>query len=310
MTRERKTHLCILALVPLVVFGVVRCADSPAAPDRQAAAKSVLPQVAARLARLHAKYDSAGPIHNAALAYVLADLQRIPKNRRSRNNICETARRSFAEFHRNRFGSELPAGSEAEMVKSCLSAGGPAAPLASLSFGGQPPHFDISQTAVDYMDQVAEAVDISASPADLDAHVSEIEAGAAANLSEEEAAAVVTVGAVTTSSAQYWAENLTAWLPFASSSDTTVAEYSRLTLSNGSRSVGDPASLKPRHSAFTDAWDSIWPQVAAAGKRAIRSDARAAAKTVVVLAVGGVAIGWEVVVTGAATGSILALLMI
>jgi len=250
-----------------------------------------------------------GIVHNEALAYVLADLQRIPKQSRSRQRVCETAQQSFAEFHRRRFGSELPAGSEADIVKPCLSARGPAASLASLSFGGKPPRFDISQPAIDYMDQVANAVDLSESRADLESRVSEIEAVAAANLGEEDAAAVITVGSVTDSSARYWSDNLMAWLPFTSTADTTVNVYSRLAPSTASHSIGNPSALRPRNSSVTELWDYLWPQVATAGRLAIRSDARAAAKTLIILSVQGAVIGWEAVLAGAATGSILALLM-
>lgn len=300
MTRQRRNHLLILALVPAVVFGTIRCADSPAAPS----AAAVRPDVALKLARLHARYDSTGVIHNALLAHVLPDLQRIPESGRTRAVVCETARRSAADFYRTRLGRGVPASTESEFMNSCLGKGTSPAILGILMMPGSQPRLEISEAAASYMDQAASAVDASSSPADLQSRISVIEANAAANLSEDEAAAVVTVGSVATSSAEYWSSNLSAWVYVGNTPD-----YSRLA-PLASRSIEAPrlGGTAAADKTIPDLWDELWPNLVSVGKTAVKADAKAAAKSIIGLSISGAAIAWEVVGTAAGVGSMAAIL--
>jgi len=128
MTRQRKTHLALLALVPVVVFAAVRCADSTATapPSPQVAAGQLDPIVMARLAKLHEQHDWVGQFHNEALSFVLAKVKRIPARTRNARVTCETARKAYAEFHKSRRGGDVPPAVDADFERFC-SAGSRAA---------------------------------------------------------------------------------------------------------------------------------------------------------------------------------------
>ena len=119
MTRQRKTHILILALVPVIVFGAVRCADSTmtAPPAVQIATGQLDPAVEARLAKLHQENDWVGEFHNDALKYVFANLRRMPAKGRDRHGVCEEARKAYADFHKARRGSSVPVSVDADFEK-------------------------------------------------------------------------------------------------------------------------------------------------------------------------------------------------
>src|SRR4051812_29610479 len=96
MTRQRRTQLCFLALVPVVVFAAVRCADSSAptaSPQKASAAPTA--ELNARLAKLHEETDWIGQFHNDALRYVFENISRLPAKSRDKRTVCETARRAY-----------------------------------------------------------------------------------------------------------------------------------------------------------------------------------------------------------------------
>src|SRR5437764_15245867 len=88
MTRQKRTHLFILALVPVVVFTAVRCADSTVtAPPVATAPTALTPEIQAKVAKLHSETDWIGQFHNDALRFVFTNLQRIPLKARNPRNI-------------------------------------------------------------------------------------------------------------------------------------------------------------------------------------------------------------------------------
>jgi hypothetical protein len=304
MTRQRRTHLAVLALVPLVLFTAVRCTDTTTTEPVtvQAAAPASAAGVAAALAKLHAQNDWVGQFHNDALGYVVKSLDRIPAKSRDRRNVCETARKAYREFHRTRRGSEVPKSADDAFEQFC--AGGESrtvTPAFALGFLDNARRGDLSVAAQSYMDQFLGAIDASVSYDDLNARINSIDAAAAGNLSADEAAAVVTVGNIALSSADYWANNITAWDPYAG---TNTGFFTRVA---GSRVASSPLAFGgPSHS-----WASIWNDTKAAAKRAARGDVSAAAKALVTIGVaGGAAVpaAIDVVLAGAATGSIMAVL--
>lgn len=302
MTRQRKTHLLLLALVPVLVLGAIRCADSTTAPSAPTMSQAGLePPVAARLAGLHAKYDWIGQFHNDALKFVLENLQRIPEKSRSRRTICETARKAYNEFHRSRRQTETPANIDADFRSFCAASGFNAS-VASTTIGlpDLPRATELSSTAQAYLDQIGGAVDAASSNPDLTARINSIEASAAANLSEDEAGAVVIVGSVTESSAQYWEANLSAWLPFTS----TGPDYSRI---SSSETGSGALSLSP--SGSTPRFD-FWSDLLAIGKRAVRGDVRGAITMVLRVGILGLPFIYEEILAGAAVGSITSVLQI
>ena len=299
MTRQRKTHLLFLALVPAVVFGALRCTDSPSAPRAPSSQAVALEPVTARLAKLHAQYDWIGEFHNDALKYVLANLQRLPAKSLNRRAICETALTAYKEFHRSRRHVEMPAQVAAAAENNCSSSGlGRSVGAFSLEIPVGPKKDELSAEAQSYLDQIVSAIDASDSTADLNASVANIEANAAASLSNAEAGAVVIVGAVTESSAQYWEANFSDWLPYMS----TVTPYSLIAgtrlSSDGTNQIGPTGT--PRF--------DFWSDFKAAGKRALGGDARGAIRAVISAGIAGIAFEYDVILAGAATGSIMAVL--
>jgi hypothetical protein len=300
MTRQRKTHLLFLALVPAVVFGALRCADSPSEPRAQSSQAAALePSVAATLAKLHAQYDWIGEYHNDALKYVLANLQRLPAKSLNRRAICETALAAYAEFHRSRRHVEVPAEVVAAAEQRCSSSGlGVATGAFSLEIPGGLRMDELSPEAQSYMDQIVSAIDASNSSSDLNSAVAAIEATAATTLSKAEAADVIMVGSVTESSAQYWDANLADWLPYSS----YTLEYSRA--SRSSAAGGDASTIAP---AGVPRF-SFWGDFKAAAKVAGKADGNAAIAAIVRESILSAVFSYDFVIGSAAVGSIMAVL--
>lgn len=305
MTRQRRSHLIILALVPVVVFAAVRCADSSAPlPLVQPSATATGAATRARIAKLHEETDWIGQFHNDALAYVYASTSRLPEKARGKRGVCETARRAYAEFHRARRGQAVPQSVDAEMAQFCAAGSVPASRATVI----QAPHVQarkaISPAAESLMDQLAAALDASTSYPDLSNRVNSIEAVAASTLSEEDAAGVFIVGSVTLSSATYWANNVTNWVPL-----TNTPDYSIL-LSRGR----DGNGVRPP--ALNDGFDwgdfanRVWNDTKRAAKRAGGGDVRAVAKVVVGTALAEGPWIMDVILASAAAGSIMAVLQI
>jgi hypothetical protein len=305
MTRQRKTHLAILALVPMVVFTAVRCADStgttPATADTPHAAAQA--GVAATMVKLHAANDWVGQFHNDALGYVRNALDGIPARARNRLTVCETARKAYREFHKARRGTDVPASVDGAFGQFC-SNGSRARPASSvaMSGAGNTPRTDLSYDAEQFTDQFLGAIDASVSYDDLNARINSIDAAAVASLSTDDASAVVLVGAIALSSADYWANNIQEWDPFVFD-DTGF--FSVLTTA---RIASTPAGIG---SGRADSWGSIWNDTKAAAKRAARGDISAAVKALVTMGVAGGAaapIAFDIVLSASATGSIMSVL--
>lgn len=303
MTRQRKTHLLILALVPVVVFTAVRCADSTGAPAPAPAlttGDAAIPAApSTRLAKLRQQYGGVGKDHNDALAFVLKKLQRLPAKNRSHRAICETARTAFADFHRMRFGRGVPASPNTRFTLSCEGVSPAGTRVPTVTASDNPVRADYSPAALSYFDQIAAAVDISSSLEELASLVASIEASAAASLSYEEAGTVMMVGSVAISSAEYWVQYILDWDPYLLSNTGYSIVQSVVPATSGTAGRrGD--------------WASIWASAKAAAKRAVGGDVRAAAKTLIAIGAASAAYGfpiaYDMVVTGAAIGSIDAVL--
>jgi hypothetical protein len=228
MTRNRKTQLLILALVPVMLLAAASCADAPSGPrSASPAASAVAPSVSATLARLHSENDWVGQAHNDALAYVLLALKHLPA-KADRHVVCETAVAAYREFHRARFHSAVPQEVDAAAEASCASSKGFV--LSREAFSLVPngvSRDELSAAAQDYFDQMGAAIDAANSDADLLSAVNNIEYAATANLSYDEAAGLVMAGAVTLSSAAYWEANYVDWLPYTTPFSITTASPRR-----------------------------------------------------------------------------------
>lgn len=302
MTRQRRTHVFILALVPVVVFGAVRCVDRTAtAPIQQISAGHLEPSVEARLAKLQQEFGKAGKDHNDALAFVLQNLQRLPEKNRSRQAICETARKAFADFIQLRFGKNPAQSDEADFSRVCHGTS-PQTRSAAIVFSGPgSARSDLSPLAQSYLDQIDGAIDASSSVEDLGGQIASIEADAAASLSYEEAGAVVMAGSVANSSASYWVQNIPAWGPYY----LNTPDYSVLFSLSRTRDEATNGLVAPKSD-----WAAIWRDTKAAAKRAAGGDYHAAVRVIVVAGVSGAVIGYDAVVGAAAAGSIMAVLQI
>lgn len=315
MTRQNRSHLLIIALVPVVVFAAVRCADSsvPSAPAAAPTASAATAPLAARLTKLHEETDWIGKFHNDALRYVFTSLSRIPVKARSKRNICETARRAYAEFHLSRRGTPVPASVDAQIEGVCV--GGASASVRSASVGttAGTRRRDISPAAQTLMDQMADAIDGSTSFDDLNSRVSSIESEAASTLSYDEAADVFTLGSVALNSATYWANNVTEWVPFTNTADYSVLMSTRISspraglspaFNNGDDSGGSSSF------SWGDFANQVWNDTKAAAKRAAFGDVKAGGKAIMSAALIEAPVVVDIVLSSAAVGSISAVLML
>jgi hypothetical protein len=183
MTRNRKTQLVALALVPVMLLAVASCADAPSAPQPSSTVASAQgPSVSATLAKLHAENDWVGQAHNDALAYVLAALKRLPAGADHRA-VCETAVAAYREFHRARFHALVPREVDNAAEASCAASKGFAlAGAAFLLVPNAARRTELSPEGQDYLNQMDAAIDAANSDADLATAISNIEYLAAANL--------------------------------------------------------------------------------------------------------------------------------
>jgi hypothetical protein len=290
MTRNRKTQVILLALVPLMLLAAASCADAPSAPQpRSTAASANGPSVTATLAKLHTENDWIGQAHNDALAYVLAALKRLPA-KADHHAVCETAIAAYREFHRTRFHAAVPREVDNAAEASCSASKGFA--LAGAAFSLVPNgvrRTELSPEGQDYLNQMDAAIDAANSDADLTTAVSNIEYQAAANLSYDEAAGIVMAGEVTLSSASYWEGSYTDWLPYVG----TLLDYNRVSAS----------AIAPGGPRF-----DFWGDFKSAGRRAIKGDFQAAVAAVVREWFLSATIGFDFVVGSAAVGSVMAVL--
>lgn len=308
MTRQRRSHLLILALVPAVVFVAVRCADSSATAPADVAQKApptLPPNVAARLVKLHEERDWIGQFHNDALAYVFAKLHRIPAKGKNQRSVCEAARAAYAEFHKNRRGKDVPAAVDAEFESFCTGGSSSSSFARIVSAPTRPAADELSATAQAFIGQIYPAIDASTSFPDLASRINSIEADAVGSLSYDEAGAVVTAGEVALSSATYWAYNLPSWIPFTNSADYTVLLASR------SIAISQDG-ISPLNNAGEFDWGGfaqrVWSDAKAAAKRAAGGDVRAAAKVLIGASLMQGPIIYDIVIGSAAAGSIMAVL--
>lgn len=303
MTRQKKIQLLILACAPAVF--AVGCSDAtPTAPVAAATTATPSPStIRAKLDKMHKDTDWIGAFHNDALRYVLADIKRLPLTSRNALSVCEAARRSYAEFHRTRRGSAVPASVDADFENFCSRSRKPTiAPsvLANPRRGPNAAQYAVTDSA--YMDQVYNAIDASTSLADLNARVSAIESSAANSLSYDAAQGVVIVGNVALSSANYWADNVNDWTDFTSSYLYSMQPSATKLFATTLRST---VSGRGRVNAPSFNW---WDDAKAAARRAASGDAKAAGRAVLAAGLAGLPIVYDVVIGAAATGSIIAVL--
>ena len=312
MTRQKRSHLLILALVPAVVFAAVRCADN-AAPSAVAPAAPIAatPATAARMAKLHEATDWIGKYHNEALAYVYTALSHLPIKARDKHTVCETARRAYAEFHLSRRGAAVPASVDAQLEGYCSGGSAASVRAALVSAPKTPLRAETSLEAQAMMDDLSTAVDASTSFEDLDSRVSSIENEAAATLSYDDASQVFMVASITRSSATYWANNLTDWVPFTSTADYNALLTTRIIPAGGGVS---PAFNNGDDSGGGFSWsdfaNKVWNDTKAAAKRAAKGDVKAAVKSVLGSGLADAPVIYDIVIASAAAGSIGAVLQI
>lgn len=299
MTRLTRTRLLILALLPAAAIGAISCSDSPSAPQATGAMKNADPEVALRLARLHAANDWVGDYHNRALQYVFEVLKAQPVGKRDGRTVCETAIAAYRQFHRANRHSEVPSDVEAAAEAGCRSGTGFSFNnLAfSISTPAAPSRDAVSVAAQSYLDQIVTAVNSSDTESDLAATVSSIETNAARSLSESEAGAVVIVGSVAQSSMQYWDANLQYWDPYL----TAPLDQSRIARSS---ETADGGLIAPAHSPRF----GFWSDFKSAAKVAAIGDVKGAIGAVVRAGILGIGFEYEVIIGGAAVASILAVL--
>ncbi len=295
MVQFRSTRILLLAAIPAIAFVALRCADAPNGPQPPAvvAAPAIPTATDARLAALHDKYDWFGKYHNDALAFVLARLQKLPAKGRNIRETCEAARLAYNEFHRARFGKEVPPGADAAAAQDCAGKKHPRPSL--LPEDGSVRADVMSSGGEALINQIVDAVDASYNPAQLDATVAQIEQNALQSLSEDEAGAVVALGSIALSSVDYWQTNYAAWDEYAAGTMYSIAAGSALT---GRATALPQGGIASPRLAF---YETV--------KRAARGDAVAGAKAIFFSWAVGPFV-YNAILAAAAWGSIAAVLQV
>jgi hypothetical protein len=164
---------------------------------------------------LQDKYGWTGRYHTEALAHVYSTLSR-GKSVSSRSEKCRTAVSALKEFNKSFSKDGKSKGIPDDFLSDGLCNGTGLPPVS------QPPanlttSSTLSPKAVAMLQQIQNLFDSGASASAIVSSINAIENAAGGTLSAAEAGAVVSLGAVAISSAQYWDANLANWRSVTSS---------------------------------------------------------------------------------------------
>lgn len=202
----------LLALSASTAFTVVACspdATTPVSTDEPT--QVTLDQ---KVDDLRLRYGWVGDYHTDGLAYIYNALAK-NGSKQKKDQQCAVAAKALKEFHKIARKGEVPFGIVDPSIASETCPADASSPRISKAVIAGSPRLsmnELSPLAVYYMDEVANAINSATSRSAFISALHTIQYAAAVNLSLEEAGAVVAMASIAISSADYWEENLDAWL--------------------------------------------------------------------------------------------------
>lgn len=193
----------------------VSCSKDSTSPGSAAVVREDPRLSQQKMQDLQNNYGWTGRYHTDALAHVYSRLSR-GKSVSSKSEKCRTAVSALKEFNKSFSKDGKSKGIPDDFLPDnlCNGTGQPAA-------NQPPPHLAANSTlspkATAMLQQIQNLFDSGASASAIVSSVNAIENAAGGTLSATEAGAVVSLGAVAISSAQYWDANLANWRSVTSS---------------------------------------------------------------------------------------------
>jgi hypothetical protein len=259
MRMKWKYPVYFSGLVVAIAITAVSCSEGSTAPQPSAVINNDLRFTHQKLPDLQASFNWPGKYHTEALAYVYAKLSR-GNQRASKPDKCRVAVSALKEFDRS-FSKDGKTRGIADSFLSDDFCNG------NLSGVNQKVPADdarlekssgFSPQALSSFHQILNVLDSNASAAAMVAAINGIESAASRTLSAAEAGAVVSLGSVAISSAQYWDANSVKWQ----------------TMSSGGASNQLAAGFRPSAALlFAPAGSS--PRQSLSGNNILRADAAA-----------------------------------
>jgi hypothetical protein len=197
-------------LVLALVATAVSCSDESTAPQRMSAKGESVP-VQQKTQNPQDKYDWPGKYHTDALAYVYSKLARANRAS-SKPEKCRIAIGALKEFNKSfsKDGKSTGIADDFLSVDPCTQidvAGG----VPSLTPALNPAGTGLSPKAISMVQQIMSVISSNPSAGAVVSAVTGIENDARSSLSAAEAGAIISMGSVARSSAQYWSANSAKW---------------------------------------------------------------------------------------------------
>lgn len=209
----RAKTLCITALLAVSVSALTMtaCSTDTTGPAATDAARIALDR---KVQELKDRYGWVGQYHTDGLEYVYSELV-ANRGASASDEFCRIVTKAVKEFHRSARKGEIPF----DLIDPGIASGTCAEESGGGDLGrnliaGDPrvARDEIGSLAASYLDQVGHAIGSATSRDGLLSALLSIQYAAVANLSQEEAGAVVATVSIAISSMDYWEMNLDKWV--------------------------------------------------------------------------------------------------
>jgi hypothetical protein len=244
--RFKWEYTAFIGVLMAVAAAVASCSKDSTSPVASAVVREAPQPSQQKLADLQSRYGWTGKYHTDALAHVYSKLSR-GKSLSSRAERCHVALAALKEFNKTFSKDGKSKGLSDSFVSDDLCSGNGQV-AAQTQVGATS---DLSPKAQAILQRIPNLFDFGASSASIVASVNGIENSAIGTLNADEAAAVVSLGSVAISSAQYWDANLADWRGV-SSAGGPANNRAPATI-HSSVNLANPTGGTPRHAASSNA---------------------------------------------------------
>jgi hypothetical protein len=199
-----------LLTVSFTLFAIA-CSPEATAPAGVDPSRAMLDK---KVRELEERYGWVGKYHTEGLEHVFAELSRF-RGKPEKKSFCTIAAKAMKEFHRNARREEIPFHlvDQAIAGETCGEEFGESGIVKNVIVSTPRVAADeLSPLAMSYLDEIGTAIFSAESKQGLLSTLLNIQYAAVANLSFEEAGAVVATVSIAISSMEYWEMNLESWI--------------------------------------------------------------------------------------------------
>ena len=270
MRMKWKLPVYFSGLVLAIATTAVSCSKDSTAPEQSVTAVASPRMTQQTVQDLQAQYGWMGRFHTEGLEYVYKKLSQSP--RASKAEKCKIAVQAIREFARTFSKAPGSQGIATNLgVDDACSASSQLSVSQQRQIGANPqqlkPRNALSSQASSLMYQIQSVFDADMSLSASEGTIYYLEGVAAGTLSPSEAGAVIGVGSIAISSAEYWNANLNVWQ---SGSSLLVSAYNRVS-----------SGTQPAASVLASPAGAPRYGLSATGKKILKADVSAAVSTLV-----------------------------